>query len=77
MEYPPEPRLLQDHKPYLCRDTPLVRRSSIDTKLPGQGDNEFLHFDFNPFASARQYESDNDDATPKGLCGKATRHRVS
>jgi len=35
-------------------------------KLPGQGDNEFLHFDFNPFAPA----SSQEDATPKGLCGK-------
>ena len=39
-------------------------------KLPGQGDNQFLHFDFNPFASAHLQESDNNDVTPKGLCGK-------
>jgi len=55
---------------HICDETRLwadVNRSI--QKLPGQGDNEFLHFDFNPFASARQQES--DDATPKGLCGKA------
>jgi hypothetical protein len=55
----------------ICGETRLwtdINRSI--QKLPGQGDNEFLHFDFNPFAAARLQESDNDDAAPKGLCGK-------
>jgi hypothetical protein len=37
-------------------------------KLPGQGDNEFLHFDFSPFAAVRL--SDMDPSAPRGLCGK-------
>ena len=30
----------------------FVRRRSIQ-KLPGQGDNEFLHWDMNPFAAKK------------------------
>jgi hypothetical protein len=37
-------------------------------KLPGQGDNEFLHFDFNPFAAVQLPET--DPSAPRGLCGK-------
>jgi len=37
-------------------------------KLPGQGDNEFLHFDFNPFSAVHLPET--DASAPRGLCGK-------
>jgi hypothetical protein len=39
-------------------------------KLPGQGNNEFLHFDYNPFALAKQKEQDNAAKAPRAVCGK-------
>jgi len=40
-------------------------------KLPGQGENEFLHFDFNPFMRQAMMAGGGGDQGPKGVCGKA------
>lgn len=37
-------------------------------KLPGEGDNEFLHWDFNPFTAVKHPE--RPEFEPKGVCGK-------
>ena len=50
----------------ICGETRLwVDTNRSIHKLPGQGDNEFLHFDFNPFAAAL-----SDIEAGVGLCGK-------
>ena len=40
-------------------------------KLPGQGESEFLHYDFNPFARQKMMNEGGVDVSPKGVCGKA------